>query len=307
MRVLLLLVVAFATCNKMNAADAPAFVTHHRRNAEADMFLETTVGSSCVTQYCSPEAHDCATQWSCVQAGVCNAHCELLKSGSQERCNLLCELNYGYNSTKYRALMQCMNKHGCLPHSDKPDGICLAQENQTVTNLTDVSQIFGKWWVVQGENCGQNATWPAGFDWFPCQSNAFSNPSGNQAIDHIAYCGGADNKCSTKMLNTFANVTVSSPGTLLHKYTDPPLTPQTEKWFVVAWPHPDWMLYVYCGSTPTGKYAGGAVVTRISRHEAKSSSMPAYVHAIFQAKAKELNFNLDTMCKSDDTIHACHT
>ena len=305
MRVLLFLI--SLNCHTMTAADAPAFVTHHRRNAATDAFLHTIGGPGCVSKYCAQEAHDCGTEWSCIQAGVCNANCETFHKSTKERCDLLCELNYGYNSTKYRALLQCMNEHDCLPHNNKPDGICLAKENQTVTNLTSVSQIFGKWWVVQGENCAQNPTWPAGFDWFPCQSNAFSDPSGQQAVDHIMYCGGADNKCTTKLLNTYANVTLSSPGTLTHDYTDPPLTPQTEKWFVVSWPHPDWMLYVYCGSTPTGKYNGGAVVTRISRHEAKSSAMPYYVHAIFKAKAKELNFDLDTMCKSDDSIHACHT
>ena len=40
------------------------------------------------------------------------------------------------------------------------------------------------------------------------------------------------------------------------RYTDPPLKPQTEEWRVLSWPHPDWMLYIYCGSTPTGPYAG---------------------------------------------------
>jgi hypothetical protein len=64
------------------------------------------------------------------------------------------------------------------------------------------------------------------------------------------------------------------------------------------------MSYVYCWSTaPTGKYNGGAVVTRISRHKAKSSSMPANVHAIFQATAKELNFNLATVYVQERRHH----
>lgn len=40
------------------------------------------------------------------------------------------------------------------------------------------------------------------------------------------------------------------------RYTDPPLKPQIERWLVLSWPHPDWMLYIYCGHTPTGPYAG---------------------------------------------------
>ena len=47
-----------------------------------------------------------------------------------------------------------------------------------------------------------------------------------------------------------------SPDPLLYRYTDPPLKPQIEKWRVLSWPHPDWMLYIYCGFTPTGPYAG---------------------------------------------------
>ena len=29
---------------------------------------------------------------------------------------------------------------------------------------------------------------------------------------------------------------------------------------MLSWPHPDWMLYIYCGSTPTGKYAGEILI-----------------------------------------------
>ena len=70
-----------------------------------------------------------------------------------------------------------------------------------------------------------------------------------------------------------------------------------------GWPHPDWMLYIYCGSTPTGPYAGGSVVAREPIRTA--GAIPGWVEDIFRAKAKEFNFDDDEMCISDDSIKAC--
>ena len=100
-----------------------------------------------------------------------------------------------------------------------------------------------------------------------------------------------------------ANVSMTSPGVMTHWYTDPPLKPQTEEWRVLSWPHPDWMLYIYCGSTPTGPYAGGSVVARDPIK--KAGDIPPYVEKIFRAKAKEFNFDYDTMCISDDSLKEC--
>ena len=35
-------------------------------------------------------------------------------------------------------------------------------------NLTNLNEVAGDWWVVKGQNCGQEG-WPSGFDWYPCQ------------------------------------------------------------------------------------------------------------------------------------------
>ena len=197
---------------------------------------------------------------------------------------------------------------------DAKDGICLAQDNQTITNLTSLAQIgedvahnkSGKWWIVRGQNCAQNEDWPAGFDFFPCQRDEFVlNPATQDQswIDHIAYCGGSNNTCSTEMLYTVANVSMSTPGVMTHYYTDPPLTPQTEEWRVLSAPHPDWMLYIYCGSTPTGPYAGGSVVAREPIRTA--GEIPLWIEKLFRAKAKEFGFDYDEMCISDDSVKAC--
>ena len=102
---------------------------------------------------------------------------------------------------------------------------------------------------------------------------------------------------------------------LVCRYTDPPLVPQNEEWRVLSWPHPDWMLYIYCGFTPTGKYAGecsmrtlevisfcragGSVVTRSAR---TADAIPAYVEAQFRSTALRFKFDYDTMCISNVTM-----
>merc|ERR1711966_289384 len=112
-------------------------MSHHRLMHEAKHIMNG-MGSSCINEHCYDEAKNCGTEWSCIKAGACNADCQFFHKKTSESCNLLCELNYGYNSTKYRELMQCMSDHGCLPLTNKSDGLCLAQDNQTIQNLTSL-------------------------------------------------------------------------------------------------------------------------------------------------------------------------
>ena len=248
----------------------------------------------CILLNCSIPSATCLVDSQCREAVFCNAKCQ--GKTNEEACNLLCELTYGYNSTKYRNLMQCMSDHGCLPMSPM-DGLCLANDTDTIKNLTDMSQIKGKWWILRGLNCGQRG-WPAGFDYFPCQRDEFVKEDGYW-VDHIAYCGGSNNTCATPMIFTVANVSLSKPGVMLHIYTDPPLKPQVEEWRVLSWPHPDWMLYIYCGSTPTGPYAGGSVVSRSMKPTL--DAIPAYVETEFRNTARQFGFNYDIMCISNVT------
>ena len=201
-----------------------------------------------------------------------------------------------WNVFRYREFLQCMSDHDCLPKSP-PDGKCLADDTDAIKNLTELAQMKGKWWIIRGLNCGQQG-WPAGFDYFPCQRDEFVL-QGKQWIDLIAYCGGSNNTCKTPIIHTVANVSITKPGVMTHIYTDPPLKPQIEEWRALSWPHPDWMLYIYCGSTPTGPYAGGSVVSRIDRP--KPEDIPEYVEAIFKKTALKFGFNYDTMCVSDVT------
>ena len=250
---------------------------------------------SCLLANCSKLSLECLLDGQCRKAALCSAECQAKEN--KDACDLLCELTYGYNSSKYRELLQCMSDHGCLPKSP-PDGKCLANDTDAIKNFTDMSQAKGKWWIIRGLNCGQPG-WPAGFDYFPCQRDEFVF-EGGRWIDHIAYCGGSNNTCSTRMVFTVANVSLTSPGVMTHWYTDPPLKPQVEEWRVLSWPHPDWMLYIYCGSTPTGPYAGGSVVTRSSGGKRPSpGSIPTYVASEFRVVARRFGFDYDSMCISD--------
>ena len=233
------------------------------------------IGSSwqCMVKNCSEPVELCAKDYMCIKASLCNTKCQLEKDVNG--CNLVCELTYGKNSTAYRDVVQCMATHGCLPKMP-PDGECLTKDTDTIQNLTKLAQVQGKWWILKGLNCGQKG-WPAGFDFFPCQRDKFVF-EGSQWIDHISYCGGKNNTCTTPMINTTANVSITAPGVMTHWYLDAPLLPQIEYWRVLSWPHPEWMLYIYCGSTPIGPYAGGSVVSNSSR---SISDIPSYVEKIF--------------------------
>lgn len=93
---------------------------------------------TCILMNCSRPTLSCLLDDQCRKASMCNAEC--LGKTNSDACNLLCELTYGYNSTKYRSLLQCMSDHGCLPVSP-PNGVCLANDTDTIKNLTDMAQV----------------------------------------------------------------------------------------------------------------------------------------------------------------------
>lgn len=176
------LVRALSLCFAVATASCDAIVVHHGlpHSGAADQLLQISGPGSCLFVNCSKPAAACMLNSQCREAALCNYKC--LNKTDSEACNLLCELTYGYNSSQYRQLMQCMSDHGCLPKSPS-DGKCLAGDTDTVKNLTDLSQVKGKWWILRGLNCGQPG-WPAAFDYFPCQRDEFVFESG-QWIDHI--------------------------------------------------------------------------------------------------------------------------
>lgn len=282
--VLLFVLVIVVMANAFEINEGQELVSVAFANSGAD-----TV--ECLLIHCGLPSIACSIDEQCRKALECNAKCQ--KEAQQNSCDLLCELTYGYNSTRYKSLLQCMADHQCLPKASI-DGKCLAEDSQTLKNLTSMDQVKGKWWILKGLNCGQPG-WEAGFDAFPCQRDEFVFQE-DRWIDHIAYCGGSNDTCSTPIVNTKANVSITSPGVMTHWYLDAPLLPQIEEWRVLSWPHPDWMLYIYCGSTPNGAYAGGSVVSRMSR---SIEDIPEYVKDEFITVAEEFGFSYDEMCTSD--------
>ena len=136
-----------------------------------------------------------------------------------------------------------------------------------------------------------------------------SSSSSNTILwyDEIGYCGGnvlnktSGNNCTTPhYIQTVAHVTIPVPGILHHEYLDAPLLPQIENWYILSWPHPSYMLYVYCGSTPTGKYNGGSVVTRYKNTTVQD--IPKWVERIFAQVAKDVGFDYyNDMCTLNNT------
>jgi len=252
---------------------------------------------SCIAKNCVSEFGKCVKDSKCRAAMLCNMKCEFERD--VDGCNLICELTYGYNNTRYTEALGCATKNGCIPHA-ADDGKCLANDTQTISNLTTMDQMKGKWWILKGLNCGQK-DWPGGFDYFPCQRDEFvPNRTGSDDtwLDYIAYCGGKNNTCTTNMVNTVATARMSSPGVMRHDYLDAPLLPQLEFWRVLSWPHPEWMLYIYCGTTPINTYAGGSVVSNASR---TIDEIPPWVEKIFIKTASEYGFDYFGMCISDVT------
>lgn len=256
-------------------------------------------GAGCLMLHCGGVSAKCMLEPACRKAALCNAKCQ--GKSNELACDLLCELNGGYNSTGYRTMLKCMSQHGCLPKEPGTDGVCLSAEpSEAGLALKTMDQMVGKWWIFRGMNCGQHG-WPAGFDAFPCQRDDFVQQPDGKWVDHIAYCGGnvsESQECTTPILNTVADVYISRPGVMTHNYTDAPLLPQNEEWRVLSWPdHGDWMLYIYCGYTPTGAYAGGSVVSRSAAR--KISEIPPAYEAEFRTVAAKYGFNYDDMCVSD--------
>jgi len=290
-----------------------------------------TAQGVCAATHCLKESVACGLadkSGQCARALECSLKCNSKPKPVQPGCDYLCEMTYGEQDTRFSDLLQCMLNNECLPKY-APDGTCLANDADAVQNLTSMDQLEGDWWVLKGVNCGQlgNGTqslaqgrpnptptipsgYPGGYDWYPCQHERFVKSNGHDFpnptsswVNNITYCGGGNGglkECSTSIIDTVANVSLTSPGVIHHLYTDAPLKPQDEKWKVVSWPHPDFMLTIWCGHTPVVPYNGGILLSRAGR---TVDSIPGYVHEIFRAVAKRFHIVYDEMCPS--TNEAC--
>lgn len=272
----------------------------------------------CAALHCAADMIPCGKDSLCLEAVECLNKCASMVDDKAPGCCYLCEMQYGENSPAFKSLLHCMQDNHCL--GDYPqDGTCLAKDSDAVQNITSLDQIAGDWWVLKGINCGQlqkgndtlNPTpglqFPGGYDWYPCQHERFVKSTGHDFpnptspwVNNITYCGGGNGglkQCVTTIIDTVANITLSSPGVVHHLYTDAPLLPQDEYWRVVSWPHPDYVFVIWCGNTPVVPYNGGII---LGRNHRDMTGMPQYVADNFQVTAKRFGVVYDQMCPSSN-------
>ncbi len=161
-----------------------------------------------------------------------------------------------------------------------------------------MEQISGEWWVVKGQNCGQEG-WPGGYDGYPCQHIRYI-PDGNGGwVNNCTFCEGSNSVCSSEYFVTVPAVYLPAPGVLRHDYPEgeAPLLPQIEDWKVVSYPDPDWAFLIWCGSNPALEYNGAFIISRYRNLD----PIPADVEAEFMNVASRFGMDYDMMCVSDNT------
>jgi len=258
-------------------------------------FWETNI---CLGSNCKLAAVGCFTNPKCIQTIGCINTCLLDNLHQEEKvaqCAYLCEMTYGYENKQFMDIIKCMLDNTCLREYPQ-DGPCIGGNSDAIQSVKKMEDIEGDWWVLRGVNCGESP-YPGGYDWYPCQHERFiRSPNGGHWINNVTYCGGQLNECTTDIIVTIANVSMTSPGVVHHKYTDAPLEPQEEDWRLVSMPHPDYALMLWCGRLPVLDYAGGIV---ISRHRS-DEEMPKSVQTEFRRVLKTHGLDWDKMCPSNN-------
>ena len=51
--------------------------------------------------------------------------------------------------------------------------ITLINYSDTTSEITSLDQIQGDWWILKGQNCGQDELWNGGYDAYPCQLESY--------------------------------------------------------------------------------------------------------------------------------------
>ena len=92
--------------------------------------------------------------------------------------------------------------------------------SDTTADITTIDQIAGDWWILKGQNCGQDETWNGAYDAFPCQLQSFVK-SENGWVRNTTFCFGEDNACRSQMINVAPLATVETPGVIKTLYTNP--------------------------------------------------------------------------------------
>jgi len=266
-----------------------------------------SLNGMCAAVHCAMPAGKCAISGKCREALKCSMDCGTVPVNKIAGCQYLCEMTHGYASPEYNEFIKCTVDNKCITPTPK-DGHCRASDSDAVQSITDMSQIAGDWWVTRGINCGNTKNGDkedgGGYDWYPCQHERFIQVKGTDGKpfwqNNITYCGGSNGglkQCTTTVIDTVANVSLTSPGVVHHLYTDAPLAPQTEYWRIVSRPHPDWVFVIWCGNTPLLPYNGGIVLSRAARDD---STIPPDVLVDFKKTATKFGVEWDELCPSSN-------
>ncbi len=249
----------------------------------------------------------CLLDPACRETLACHSECGSAGARSeQQACHLVCQLGQGEESEVYKTLIQCFADNGCLPTLPAgTDGRCLVTDENIhrVYILTSLDEIEGTWREVRGLNCGiPGSNWEGGYDALPCRSDSWVF-NGERWWYHTSFCAPSeDRSCGDEgpvYLIAEPRISEEEPGLLEVPYTNPPLQPQDERWYILSRPDPDWIMYTYCGSTPLGVYAGVNVMTRVPNPS--DETMPPEVEAAFRQAAIDFDFQYDDMCITDQS------
>ena len=260
--------------------------------------LAGTLG--CGIRHCSGPLIGCSVDSSCRETLNCNKQCSQLAkdTAGEQACHLLCQVEQGLNNKDYRNVVQCFADNNCLPRAEKGrDGICPVNEDNisTIVPLKDLEELSGTWREVRGRNCGQpDSNWQGGYDALKCRSSSWVLHEG-QTWYHTSFAGTAGEQAVLPYL--IANPEIAPDGGLDVHYTNPPLTPQVERWYVLSRPSPDWIAYTYCGQTPAGSYAGVNIITR--SETLPGENIPVQVMERLQNDLGQFSLSWENFCSID--------
>ena len=255
---------------------------------------------ACGLGHCSAALLSCSMQPSCRATLGCNRRCSEEADGGpgEQACHLLCQVEEGRDSRAYRRVVQCFADHQCLPRAEAGrDGICpVTEENsERIVPVAELSDLHGTWHELRGRNCGRpDSDWQGGYDQLPCRSSSWVARE-DETWYHTSFAGTAGEGGPLPYL--IAEPEVTAEGALEVHYTNPPLTPQIERWYVLSQPHPDWITYTYCGETPAGSYAGVNVINRAG--VLTGEQVPEDIAEAFRADLALFGLDWDAFCSID--------
>jgi hypothetical protein len=243
---------------------------------------------------CRTEIAACFLDAECLKKILCLANCGF----TDAECAFTCGMA-NLDNQIFLDFLQCNADIGCLP-SYPEEGECLATWDEALQDVTDIADVEGSWWVLKGQNCGQEG-WPGGYDGYPCQNCHYKRVEGttDQWINNQTYCSGANNVCTSPYFVTIADLSLLSPGVVRGDYPlgQAPVVPQIEDWHWLSMPHPDWALAIWCGYNPALVYNGGLLV---SKHRSMAL-IPPEVEAELRLATARFGMDYDAMCESDNS------